>query len=129
MRVIRFRGKRVDNGQWVEGDLHHKPLRHGRITMIYVADGDEEIEDTGWVQVGPSTVGQFIGFPIGINPVYEDDLVESGNGVGRVVFFSAYSQFMIEHKDGSLENVERAYTYLGNIHDNPELINKGGNNE
>ena len=60
MRTIIFRGKRVDNGEWIEGCLWEQPQRHGSHSMIYVQDGDEETEDTGWVHVERSTLGQFI---------------------------------------------------------------------
>ena len=40
MREILFRGKRVDNGEWVEGDLLRQTDVFDKInTVIYVAKG------------------------------------------------------------------------------------------
>lgn len=60
MRTIVFRGKRVDNKEWVEGCLWEQPQRYGNHSMIYIQDGDEETEDTGWVHIDRNTLGQYI---------------------------------------------------------------------
>ena len=52
-REILFRGKRVDNGKWVEGDYYALHLSH-EISLIRGPC------DNGY-QVDPSTVGQFTG--------------------------------------------------------------------
>lgn len=77
-RDILFRGKRVDNGEWVEGDLCNSIMNSGKCIMpraFYAtrdfSNGDEEDEDYGVIQdymaiggfypVIPETVGQFTG--------------------------------------------------------------------
>ena len=50
MREIRFRGKRLDNGEWVDGDLHI------RTALIHIHP-----ELGGRVIIYPETVGQFTG--------------------------------------------------------------------
>ena len=47
MREILYRGKRIDNGEWVEGDLHHG-LRLGNAYIM------------GY-RVDPETVGEYTG--------------------------------------------------------------------
>ena len=52
-REILFRGKRIDNGEWVEGDLVH---RNGKI-YVFPQDG---LNSADRYEVIPETVGQFI---------------------------------------------------------------------
>lgn len=61
MRTIKFRAKRVDNGEWVYGHYWDQPVVYGHHSHIYVEDGDDDNEDTGWVWVDRRTVGQFTG--------------------------------------------------------------------
>lgn len=56
MREILFRGKRLDNGEWVEGSFC--PNSKGDIPCIIVYNG----EMAGyWFDIDPATVGQFTG--------------------------------------------------------------------
>ena len=52
MREILFRGKRIDNGEWLSGDLRH--YRNGKVGIHNDAMRFTEI-------VNPETVGQYIG--------------------------------------------------------------------
>lgn len=54
MRSIKFRGKRVDNGEWVKGDLVQKYIHHLGYSTI-VQGG------CVYYKVHPNTVGQFTG--------------------------------------------------------------------
>lgn len=57
MRTIKFRGKRIDNGQWIEGDLVHSTrVLNGVTTYHVLISVDMELEE-----VDPETVGQFTG--------------------------------------------------------------------
>jgi len=75
MREIKFHGKRVDNGEWVYGDLCHN--MNGGISIMpkcffgsHIFDDDETQSNPtkdglslgGWFSVMPETVGQFTGF-------------------------------------------------------------------
>ena len=53
-REILFRGKRIDNGEWVEGDLLHSYFKKGD-TCICCPDW------TNIKRVNPATVGQYTG--------------------------------------------------------------------
>ena len=60
MREIKFRGKRIDTGEWIYGDLVH-----------YAFDGISKMVEVGIqqpncyaVEVDPKTVGQYTEFKI-----------------------------------------------------------------
>jgi uncharacterized phage protein (TIGR01671 family) len=55
-RTIKFRGKRIDNGEWVYGDL----LQPTELCYIYEISDCESIDGTRY-EVIPETIGQFTG--------------------------------------------------------------------
>lgn len=55
-RTIKFRGKRIDNGEWVYGDL----LQPTEICDIYEIANCESIDGTRY-EVIPETIGQYTG--------------------------------------------------------------------
>lgn len=118
-RVIKFRGKRIDNGEWVYGDLYHYE-KFAQICVHY----DDETDDL--FQVVPETVGQFTGHKDYYGKdVYEGDILETNKGLVALVTFDKADVFMLgdEHPDSmfSFSKME----IIGNIYDNPELL-KGG---
>ena len=57
MRETIFRGKRVDNGEWVYGDLIHEPFGY----CIQYLEEKEGVYRRCKVKIIPETVGQFTG--------------------------------------------------------------------
>lgn len=68
MREILFRGRRLDNGEWVEGFYHMaskgawlNPIENGHYITTFKKLENGEIILTGCYEVDPATVGQFTG--------------------------------------------------------------------
>lgn len=128
MREILFRGKRVDNGEWIEGNYewYHKPPKH-IISNPYTGETKGVISET---------VGQYTGltdkngtkvFEGDICKTYFESYTRSWEEVG--VFTEFCGAYGIESADGKHFRAfinESVYTrsreVIGNVHDNPELL-------
>lgn len=139
MREIKFRGKRLDNGEWIYGDF----FRNRRLAFI-AADGIVENPLASWqdYNVDPDTVGQFTGlYDREGNEIFEGDVVtgleyadfhtgDDGNVNAVVVWDTELASFMLDAgcrvNIRPCADIRRRIRVTGNIHDNPSLL-KGGN--
>ena len=126
MRIIKFRGKDIETGEWIYGHffqrLGHYPAiveprpRNGKVMYFEIA-----VEDT--------TVGQFTGlYDKNGEEIYEGDIYRYDNpdSINEVSYcigggFAGFDLTPAKHSEKRLLDVE----VIGNIHDNPELL-KGG---
>ena len=126
-REILFRGKSLVFDDWVEGDL----LNYSPNPKICVTRNEEEDKDLYFVL--KETVGQYTGLTDkNGKKIFEGDIVKGDREYftyahlyGRVVYDGG--QFLIAFDD-ALEDIEclgawaNAVEVIGNIHDNPELL-------
>lgn len=134
MREILFRGKRLDNGEWVEGDICH---HDGVVSYIgqHPADGSMVCYD-----LDPETVGQFTGLVDRSGKrIFEGDVVSTDLERPYLIVEFRDGCFMFNVNDGGedyydimvpiLREPQTVYKYgevIGNIHDKPELLEGGG---
>jgi uncharacterized phage protein (TIGR01671 family) len=135
MREILFRGKRIDNGEWVYGSLILWKCGDAEICV----SSTEEREEQSKVIVHPETVSQYTGLTDkNGKKIFEGDIVAqnwydhdepSDDSFGEVVFCEYDCSFSVMdiQKDG-IAPLGRCHAYrweaevIGNIHDNPELL-------
>lgn len=132
MREILFRGKRVDNGEWVYGSLLN-PYRKKPLIAHY-ENGQEILGYT--VEVIPDTVGQYTGLKDKNGKrIFEGDIliyvVDGEYDVNEkylVVFdddeAAFRTKFYCEGKYMCYEDIIPCENFeiIGDIHDNPELL-------
>ena len=128
---ILFRGKRLDNGEWVYGFYCHVP--RGRL------DRDEHLIQTvkksgkmGMLHcVDPSTVGQYTGLKDKNGKrIWEGDVLTVDGEVGCFELkFNENTAMFIMDGDAIRASFNIFGTdeveVVGNIHDNPELLEGG----
>lgn len=134
MREIIFRGKRVDNGEWVYG--YYDVFRyHEDAPPIYL------IHTNGWtnsVEIEPGTVGQYTGMTDkNDKKIFEGDIVRYRPGYWRNLMQSVvehcadkwnYPAFDLKDYDYEANGLQLRHMgqieleVIGTIHDNPELL-------
>jgi uncharacterized phage protein (TIGR01671 family) len=140
MRQILFRGKRKDNGKWVEGDL----LTHNKRSFICKKDGHKWLpNDAGGedlfkdellsecvCEVIPATVGQFTGLlDKNGKEICEGDVVRFPDGKGAIAWSDNFCGWQISTENWNYRlsqyAVEHVLAVIGNVFDNPELLKEG----
>lgn len=132
MREILFHGKRVDNGEWVEGFYVHLLDGKGREShRIYTGYAETDCGDfyPDWYEVDPDTVGQYTGVEAHGKKIFEGDIVEYEGRRYCVKYYPPFAMYMFYRKNcgtnGMITPLHECVV-IGNIHDNPELLNKEG---
>lgn len=126
MREIRFRGKSIETGKWVYGDLRVVCAEDGEVTICYPYK--HEVSGLHVVvasPVIPATVGQYTGLrdKNGVE-IYEGDVLRAESGKIYEVIFGQ-GAYRIKHSTCKLLLVDGwYYEVIGNIHDSPEMLKK-----
>lgn len=132
MREILFRGKRVGAGEWAEGDLH----KNIEFTKAHIHPTGEKVRS---VDVIPETVGQYTGLKDknGVK-IFEGDIVDASDEwwyacgpaghdspILQVEYDAdvcGFAPFAIYDCDCGVYIDARRCDVIGNIHDNPKLL-------
>ena len=150
MREILFRGKRIDNGEWLEGSFLND--RDGSfyicpaVSDISYGDGGNRRRIGCWYKVNHSTVGQYTGLKDkNDKQIFDGDILhisKIADGLGgyyqppldypvNVVVKWDLCAWMWETlcEDKRYISFPDAWCHyecevIGNIHDNPELLEK-----
>ena len=126
MREILFRGKRADDGAWVYGWLCRYPFGRWPLKDAIIPSEDAEGGYHHFVEVDPSTVGQFAGLPDKNGKrIFEGDVVAYPE-YGNLAVVWDDGLFQLAKNDTFYERLDHyssaAAIIIGNIHDNPELL-------
>ena len=138
MREILFRGKRIDNGEWVEGIfLQDKDLEQYYIEYFdYYSTIDGLQRDYCQYEIIYETIGQYTGL-IDKNgkKIFEGDIIDTPDRLVEVVWLKGNAQFDLNFiryahdiRISNFRGIEMRdlcdYEVIGNVHDNPELLKK-----
>ena len=138
MREILFRGKRLDNGEWVYGSFLQVEHEDGSFTTAIFQKKDAG----GDAEVSPATVGQYTGLrDKNGKRIFEGDIVVFSRGrnlpnsacLPEVIKYNqgdcAYQRYrlgrcVVRGGSGLLIQPDMMVEceVFGNIHDNPELL-------
>lgn len=131
MKEIKFRGKRLDNGEWVYGDLCHNSLGEAKWIMPW------GVGEPRFTNIDPATIGQYTGLKDKNGAeIYEGDILHHRWNTGNDIWEETISEvkfskgaFVVDDKKRSdwLLSLHALPEWaevevIGNIHDNPELL-------
>lgn len=123
MRAIKFRGKRIDNGEW-----HYGNFIDGTDSRTYIMDfASVDTDAFSFHEVDPATVGQFTGLHDKKGKeIYEGDILRSAYTQRKyaVKWSNQDSMFVAGedyHKCLNVANWGTSFV-IGNIYENSELI-------
>lgn len=150
MREILFRGKRVDNGEWIEGNLFVPDIPYAPTQICF---GTNVVRIS--YDINPSTVGQYTGLlDKNGKKIFEGDIIRYTRtnmyapscsfhkqdlvSIHLVLWDSSVSAFVQQHYSLNEKRIvgkgsavlyddrakENIVEIIGNIHDNPELLKR-----
>lgn len=148
MREIKFRGKRVDNGEWVCGSMLTFTNKMASITPSYTKvfkASNEVMTIKNIYDVDPATVGQYTGLhdKNGV-AIFEGDIVrvkwtvkyvsadkpDEEHVANAVVYWNDFrASFALEISEYANNDLfgyvrDKVAEVIGNVHDNPELLER-----
>lgn len=136
MREILYRGKRIDNDEWVFG--YYCPCVFGNFPAEPAIIDADELKNGKWVpvKVNPETIGQYIGLKdTNVKKIFDGDIVqwedENFNNYTSVVEWCGekwnYPAFDLAKHDYECNGLQYVHEdciieVIGTIYDNPELL-------
>ena len=127
MREILFRGKRTDTGEWVEGFYSNELYANKHYISKWYYGSYAELQK---FEVIPETVGQYTGLcDANGKKLFEGDIIKN---IAGYVYSGSYT-CTVDWQCGwfcgyglCVDIPPESFKYcevIGNIHDNPELLN------
>lgn len=124
MRDIKFRGKRLDNDEWIYGHYYEYQTSPFIRYEDYSDNASTEIDK----EVRLETVGQYTGLKDkNGKEIYDDDLLKDKFGDIYTASWNGclYGRSKMGHRlrCDIIRKIEEEFEIIGNKHDNPELLN------
>ena len=124
-----FRGKRINNGEWLEGycvkglDMYDKEIHIiFELATIFYSSGETD----GFVEVDSSTICQCTGLKNkNGNLIWENDIVKDDVICGIVKWDDENAKYFIDTKEYGYQDYYgwwKGVEVIGNKFDNPELL-------
>ena len=151
MREILFKGKRVDNGEWIEG--FYCPVCFGYFPCRPAIVSKEEMDNGCWrpVEVDPETIVQYTGLTDkNGEKIFDGDIIKASGCDSTSISVVRYGEYQprmfydllekyvfvsrpkellyglycksIKGEKMFLTNGSKIIEIIGNIYDNPELL-------
>ena len=133
MRDIIFRGKRIDNGEWITGGIFQQKADGVEDEVVYIIDNSSN--DVDWAhRVIPETVGQFTGVADKNGKrVFEGDIFQyEPHFKTEKAWIGIVKYRNTEWQDESIMTPREDLLYwcgdgksasvIGNVYDDPELL-------
>lgn len=125
-RIVKFRGKSKRTGEWLYVDL----VRNVECAFAIVPPFEMTTSNLcDRYEVEEDTIGQFTGLlDKNGKEIYESDIVilnDLTKERASVIWLDKEARFVVECVSGKQTySIEEYYTIVGNIYDNPELLNQ-----
>ena len=145
-REIKFRAKRLDNGEWAYGSgvvfcddfCFLDKNDECYIEELYTFRGNTHFIKLACIQCDDKTIGQYTGLKDKSGKeIYEGDIIGCHNpNIKHLIFFNEKQGRFMAALNGDIENYfigvcglddsrwNASKEVIGNIHDNPELLTK-----
>ena len=129
MRTIKFRGKDIETGEWIYGDLIQRLGFYPSILTIYTTvEGKVGYAE---IAVNRETIGQFTSlYDKNKKEIYEGDIIKVSGTLERIevrfvrgVFAFLWNGNIDDEAPINAPTHEWAEV-IGNIHDNPKLLKR-----
>ena len=126
MREVLFKGKRIDNGEWVYGGYKLEKVGEYIATVFIIEPLTDGVFENH--RVIPETVGQYTGLTDkNGKKIFEGDIVRGAwETIFQVYCDDCYLRFRAKDKNGYCQDIDfyglDMLEIIGNIHDNPELL-------
>ena len=129
MRTIKFRGKDIETGEWIYGDIIQRMGFYTSILTIYpTVEGKVGYAE---IAVNRETIGQFTSlYDKNKKEIYEGDIIKVSGTLERIevrfvrgVFAFLWNGNIDDEAPINAPTQEWAEV-IGNIHDNPQLLKR-----